>query len=147
MGKVKSDVKLIDNIIHKFCTECNEYKLPNNFYKSSNIYAVMGLASKCKNCFEKKYHANRDLKEYAKSYHRKTKYNLTQEEYNILLEKQEGKCAICSRTERNFHLDHNHETGKIRAFLCVNCNAGIGMFNEDIETLKKVIEYLIKYGK
>lgn len=41
-------------------------------------------------------------------------------------------------------LDHDHYTSKIRGILCQECNHAIGLFKDDVELLKKAIEYLLK---
>ena len=79
------------------------------------------------------------------------KYNITLEEYNIMLEKQNYKCAICGKTKsengkngKSFAIDHNHETGEVRGLLCNNCNAGIGFFKDSVEITVRATAYLIK---
>lgn len=51
---------------------------------------------------------------------------LTSLEREMLLDKQKGRCAICQRPETGFkkklHVDHNHQTGKVRGLLCATCN-------------------------
>lgn len=42
-------------------------------------------------------------------------------------------------------IDHNHETGKIRQLLCLNCNTLLGHASDDIEILTKAIIYLNKH--
>lgn len=61
-----------------------------------------------------------------------------------IYDKSNGKCAICGKVpgRRNLALDHDHSTGKIRGLLCTQCNAGLGMFKDNKELLKKAIEYL-----
>lgn len=80
----------------------------------------------------------------------KNKYHITKEDYNNLFEVQKGCCAICKLHQENFekrlYVDHNHETGKVRALLCVNCNMLIGHAQEDIEVLGKAIKYLNEHG-
>jgi hypothetical protein len=39
-------------------------------------------------------------------------------------------------------LDHNHETGKFRGWLCDNCNTGIGKLGDTVEGLERAIAYL-----
>ena len=39
-------------------------------------------------------------------------------------------------------IDHDHETGKFRGWLCRRCNIALGKFNDDIPTLKNAIKYL-----
>jgi hypothetical protein len=60
------------------------------------------------------------------------------------------QCPICKRTSDQinrttfspFVLDHCHETGKFRGWLCDPCNRGLGAFKDDIKILKKAIDYL-----
>lgn len=76
-----------------------------------------------------------------KVYELRTKYNLSYEDYEELLIKQDGRCAICNRI-RKLHVDHCHETGRVRGLLCNNCNCGIGNLQDDIEIIKRALEYL-----
>ncbi len=75
-------------------------------------------------------------------------YGIGVKEYILLYTKQSGKCAICGTHQRDVKrmlaVDHCHTTGIIRGLLCGNCNTGIGFFGDDIEELKKAIEYLSK---
>ena len=43
---------------------------------------------------------------------------------NRLYAEQEGRCAICKslRSLEELEIDHDHETKKVRGFLCKNCN-------------------------
>lgn len=113
---------------------------------------------KRRNIALKSYYKNRDsilLKRKETSYISNLKYNygISIEEYNILLEKQEHKCAICECnsfekrwTNKNnnlpFVVDHCHTTNKVRGLLCDNCNLMIGHAKDNINSLKKAIKYL-----
>lgn len=76
------------------------------------------------------------------------KYNMTIEDYNSLLESQNGKCAICGKDNcgrsdhKYLYVDHNHQTGKVRGLLCASCNAGLGQFKDNISYLKNAVKYL-----
>jgi len=83
----------------------------------------------------------------------KYKYNMTLEDYDILLKSQNGVCAIClqeCKTKKGLAIDHNHSCcpvdmscGKcIRGLLCSNCNRAIGMLQEDVVILNRAIAYL-----
>lgn len=75
--------------------------------------------------------------------HIKYKYGITQEIYNDLFLKQEGRCAICNKTSnRKLYIDHNHTTDKVRGLLCMKCNAGLGMFDDSIFYLINACSYL-----
>lgn len=59
-------------------------------------------------------------------------------------EKRSGPCAICTRVGP-LHCDHDHGTGEHRGWLCNNCNAGLGMFDDSPELLKAAAAYLCKF--
>ena len=106
----------------------------------------------------KSYYKNREsiLKKRKETSHitnLKYNYGLTLEEYNVILKKQNYKCAICECNEYEnrwtnknnnlpFVVDHCHTTGIIRGLLCDNCNLMVGHAKNNIETLKKAINYL-----
>lgn len=73
-------------------------------------------------------------------------YNITQEEYYEMFDKQNGCCKICnthqSELKSSLHIDHNHLTNKIRGLLCNKCNQGLGLFNDNIILLTNSINYL-----
>ena len=75
------------------------------------------------------------------------KHGISLVEYNELFERQEGKCAICGIHEdqlskKGLAIDHDHVTNKVRGLLCGNCNRALGFFKDDIEILKKAVDYL-----
>ena len=75
-------------------------------------------------------------------------YNLTIEQFENMLQEQNGKCAICNEENSNnsdLCVDHNHTTEIVRGLLCRRCNMGLGYFKDDIELMKSGIEYLEKY--
>jgi len=72
-------------------------------------------------------------------------YGLTPEDYDALLEKQNGVCAICKQvcvSGRRLAVDHDHITGKVRGLLCCKCNRGLGNFGDDVSRIKQALEYL-----
>jgi predicted nucleic acid-binding Zn ribbon protein len=82
----------------------------------------------------------------------KRSFGITLEQYNEMLEKQGGLCAICGQPEsakngwnsktRFLAVDHCHDTGKIRGLLCTQCNQGLGNFRDDTARMKAAIHYL-----
>lgn len=77
--------------------------------------------------------------------HRKFKYGLSMEDYEVLLKKQIGVCAICNKpcsTGHRLCIDHEHETGGIRGLLCYKCNIAIGHLNDSPALLRKAANYL-----
>lgn len=77
----------------------------------------------------------------------KAAYGITLEQYNELLAKQNGMCAICGSPpgdgrSKYLHVDHCHLTKKVRGLLCGNCNQGLGRFEHDVGVLSEAIRYL-----
>ena len=71
-------------------------------------------------------------------------YNLSEEQYWELVDNQNSSCKLCDLyVEDNFklHIDHCHNTEKIRALLCTNCNRGIGHLKHDPALLRKAALY------
>lgn len=53
-------------------------------------------------------------------------YGITLEERNAMAQRQGGMCALCGK-KRKLVVDHDHTTGRVRALLCVWCNAFVGI--------------------
>ena len=147
----------------KKCIKCEKLLSECRFYAKHNGK----LSSYCKSCL---YIINRDFrkdnnnyKETCKQYNLKNKqkfkkdskrrylkyaYNLSSEEYSTLLKNTKGSCIICKNSftkDRIPHIDHDHNSGKIRTIICGQCNRGLGYFNERKLSLFNSIFYLIKY--
>jgi hypothetical protein len=82
----------------------------------------------------------------------KALYGITIEEYEQMLERQGGKCAICGRPggygkrSERLCVDHCHETGELRSLLCKPCNTGLGCFSDNTGTLEAAVEYLKRHA-
>ena len=73
-------------------------------------------------------------------------FGLFENEYNNILENQNGKCAICKEsTSYRLGVDHSHRSGNIRGLLCRKCNLLLGLLDDSIAKAKDVISYLEKY--
>lgn len=75
----------------------------------------------------------------------KRKFGITKLQYDKLLEKQKGVCAVCKSKplKKRLAVDHCHKTNLVRGLLCSDCNMGIGLFKDNPETLKTAIIYLV----
>jgi hypothetical protein len=72
------------------------------------------------------------------------KYGITLAEFDML---DTGRCWMCDTDEAGgrdgtFHVDHDHETGEVRAILCSPCNTGLGQMGDSIEALEQAIRVL-----
>ena len=109
----------------KVCPACGIEKSADEFYKSRG--AVGGLFSYCKDCDRHRI--------------RLLRYGLTREQYEEMVEAQQGCCALCGR-EEELVVDHSHASGAVRALLCGHCNRGIGHFFDSTDLLRQAIIYL-----
>lgn len=102
-------------------------------------------ASKNRN---KEWHENN--KEKRKNDKLFSRYGITLEEYNMKFSEQNGCCAICRKHQteiiKTLCVDHNHETGKVRALLCDDCNKGLGHFKDNPELLEFASQYLKEFN-
>lgn len=81
--------------------------------------------------------------------HLKKKYGLTQTDYDALCDKQEHRCAICGAQKaddsgKEWNVDHDHKTGKVRGLLCRRCNGGLGWFRDNPVALRAAADYVEK---
>lgn len=120
------------NLIEKICSKCKLNKNIENFHvKKQN---KNGFSDICKNC--EKFRKIEIL------------YKIDEISFNEILNFQDNKCDICKISFLNLkhiHIDHNHETNKIRGLLCVNCNTGIGLLKENINIMQEAIKYIRKH--
>jgi hypothetical protein len=76
----------------------------------------------------------------------KRRYGITIEQFDAIVDAQKGQCALCQEPlklgTKSVHVDHCHETGRVRGVLCARCNLGIGRFGDTIQGPEKAIAYL-----
>lgn len=70
---------------------------------------------------------------------RLAKYGLTPDEYDAMVEEQDGRCAICGE-QRKLSVDHCHETGRVRGLLCVPCNGWLGFVEKYLPQAQAYLE-------
>jgi len=52
-------------------------------------------------------------------------------------------CECCGTLPAT-HLDHDHETGKFRGWICGNCNRGIGQLGDNVQGIMRAMSYLTR---
>lgn len=80
-------------------------------------------------------------------YRRIRKYGLTAEQFTALLSSQGDACAICRNIEQKWCVDHDHDSGVVRAILCRYCNLALGNLNDSAALATAAAEYLTRHGK
>jgi recombination endonuclease VII len=74
---------------------------------------------------------------------RRNRYGLSPGDFERLLARQNGACAICKvRPAETLHVDHCHATNKVRGLLCRYCNIGLGGFRDNPCYMLEGIAYL-----
>ncbi|WP_079052448.1 endonuclease VII domain-containing protein [Streptomyces regalis] len=114
---------------HKRCRGCGEVKPHSEWHRKRS--AADGLASRCKACRAAA----------APAQHLRRKYGITETERDEMIASQMGLCAICL-TAPAVHVDHCHNTGRVRGVLCFNCNSGLGLLRDDPEAMNRAADYL-----
>lgn len=137
----------------KKCCRC---KLVKNFSEFSFCKRPPdGLCRFCRECDAKRN------KEYALKYAEKRrnqrllkKYGINSTEYDTMLQRQNGKCAICKKTNtikaingksELLVVDHCHVTKRVRGLLCSKCNSGIGFLKDNVFAVQRAAEYLLNH--
>ena len=138
------------------CSVCKKEKELSQFHKNKRF--PLGHAYVCSLCFNNtrltrwKRNPERRHQNYLNNIPRQKNsdllrwYGITKQQYDDLLAKQDSLCAICgkhaSESHKGLHVDHCHETKKVRGLLCNSCNLAIGLLKHNRTVISKAIEYL-----
>lgn len=68
-------------------------------------------------------------------------YGVTEAERDAMIEAQGGVCAICLSALAG-HVDHCHETGRVRGVLCFSRDAALGQFKDRPDVIRRAADYL-----
>ena len=121
------------------CVKCAEEKSEDDFYFNKTYQHRDKTCKKCRRGV-----ANTKARalspQQVKELNLRKRYGITLDEYNEMLEQQDGHCAICPRSD-TLCVDHCHTSGKVRGILCKRCNTAIAYINE-LEGAIKLIDYL-----
>jgi hypothetical protein len=135
----------------KACGNCKTVKPEAAFSLTRTRRHLDTDCRKCKTARAAQW--NRDHPEKRRATRRKWRLNvvhgLTDQQYNDILTKQGGVCAICgiagsSPTGQLYRLgvDHDHETGENRGLLCTPCNRALGLLSDDPVRVLRAFRYL-----
>ena len=75
------------------------------------------------------------------------RYGLDEYDYEAMLKRQGGACAICGTADpgagrEHFSVDHDHRTGRVRGLLCNSCNKGLGSLGDTADAVARALAYL-----
>lgn len=150
---------------HKICSSCNISKPLEHFSRQAQYRdGHRGQCKECRRLYQSNYAVSlpgvathnrymfkRRLFRLSRWSKLKETYDLSKDDFYLMLEKQGGKCAICrSEDPKNkkgvFYVDHCHETGKVRGLLCHKCNYVLGVFRDQVALFYNAIEYLKRHS-
>lgn len=69
------------------------------------------------------------------------RYGMTLDEYDALVLRAEGRCEVCGDPHRKLHIDHCHETGRVRGLLCPSCNRCVDRAT-DLDYVRRATAYV-----
>lgn len=72
----------------------------------------------------------------------RAKTNARRRGYPTPTRRMPGACECCGNTEARLHLDHCHQTGKFRGWICFKCNVGMGLLGDSRANIERVLKYL-----
>lgn len=133
----------------KTCGCCKEEKTKEDFHRRT--LSPDGLAATCKECsaeLVKEWNKNNPENRFEsrRKSHLRRRFDISLEQYNQMLEEQNGCCAICERHRSEFNkefaVDHNHKTGEIRGLLCTNCNYRLVARHTNGDLLRRIADYI-----
>ena len=108
------------NVVYKVCNNCKIRKPVQDFYKDRDGHSI-----NCKIC--------------------KDKINKITKNLHKTAPQRPQACECCGKvSDSPLVLDHDHETGKFRGWICIKCNLGLGRLGDTIESLMRAVEYLKK---
>ena len=115
------------------CKTCGDkFTEDNKSYftmKRKGVKDYHGFRTKCKSCLNIEAKTRR--------------YDLTHEEVVELTSKKEcDLCGVHIKNSKEKHIDHCHETGKVRGLLCKECNVGLGYIEKHLDDLPNILKYI-----
>lgn len=118
-----------DDTIAK-CRQCDQTKPIEEFCLGSKK-SPSGRTRLCKNCKAENERVIRAADpKIARGRNLKSNYNITVEDWELILLSQDYLCAVCHTDspghKTGWRTDHHHETGQVRGILCHWCNITVG---------------------
>lgn len=130
----------------RVCKVCDARKPMVEFYRCGPSREYRSRT--CRGCWAVR-DANRGSAAWSdevdREYRLRQTYGISSEQYDKAMARQNGRCAICQvefDDDVIVHLDHCHDSGKVRGLLCMGCNRAIGYFGEDVESMRRAITYV-----
>lgn len=135
---------------HYECKACKAVKPVESF--GVDKHTSRGRKYTCKTCLNASRRGIQDPA--ARSRYLKRKYGITLADYEAILIKQGGVCAVCqepgeprnggarARASTPLYVDHSHVDGLVRGLLCHKCNVAIGLLKDDPSRIDRASRYV-----
>lgn len=131
----------------KTCRKCGIDKELDQFYE--NYRHPGGYNPRCKKCYRearKDYLKSESYRKSIRKHALKKRYGLTPEQFESMVKQQNGKCANPGCESAGTHVDHDHDTGRVRALLCSGCNLAFGNLYENERKILGLAEYAKRFA-
>lgn len=132
-------------LAHKWCPNCDRIRQINDFAVARDKRS--GRVAHCKECDRARWAARSDDERRALV---ARKYGISVAEWDAMYLAQNGLCAICGQPppvdSRGLVVDHDHDTGLVRALLCQKCNIGVGHFDDDPNLMRRAAGYIEQHS-
>jgi hypothetical protein len=112
----------------KTCIYCNEEKAFSEFQK--HLSRFDGHDGRCKSCIRKRINTVKEIRK-------------TAPQMSLVCDccgKKPGD--VGNHKKINLCLDHDTTTDTFRGWLCSQCNTGIGLLGDDLESVMRAVNYL-----
>lgn len=101
----------------------------------------------CQTCYTRRWRANNQESDRRKrkDYNLRKCYGISIEVFDALYESQDGRCVLCLKKfidEKSAHVDHCHDSGRVRGLLCYPCNKALGQLGDSKESIRRVLAYV-----
>jgi Autographiviridae endonuclease VII len=126
------------------CNECGNKQGLAHYHDAGQHERILTRRKELKKLRSKRWHKNNTLKQ---------RHGISLEIYEQMHKEQDGLCAICHKPERikkidqPLAVDHCHVTKKIRGLLCYRCNTSLGLLEEDVNAVRRMMEYIEKHNE
>lgn len=71
------------------------------------------------------------------------RFGLEVEDYRRLVADTGGRCPICRRRATQWHVDHDHSTGRVTGVVCGGCNVGPLAYSlHSVELVERLLAYV-----
>lgn len=133
------------------CGRCGEVQPVEAFVRHAAVRRADKKGWYCDPCIEaRRVEALKRAKDAGSRFKR---HGITAADFDELLEAQDGRCGVCSRTfgeDDRIEVDHDHACcptawscgACVRGLLHPTCNRALGLFGDSIDALRGAIRYL-----